>query len=229
MATHTGSNVTLGGQPGARKVLRLISDHKVNEDPDINPLAYNIVSGSIEDGVYNSGSLHYYGKLYPTLGAVLLDANKLDASASFGTVTSREVDGKNQLKLFTAISGAGHLTDTSGDYLGMKARTTDEELIMHYFINVRNREFNLSNNSTYFNNEGLQYLKYGIPPNVRVSGDVLDNTGIVKEEFQLKPKTYITTIGLYNQHRELLAVGKISKPDIKSFTDEVMYTVRIKY
>lgn len=226
MATHTGSNVTLGG---LGKVLRLTSDYSINDEPDVAPLQYNIVSGSVEDGVYNSTSPHYYGKVYPSLGLVLLDANKLDASASFGTVTSREVDGKNQLKLFTAISGAAQYTDQSGDPLGMKARATKEELNLYYFIHVRNREFNLSNNPSYFNTTGLQFLKYGIPNNVKVDPAVLDATGIVDEQFQLKPKTYITTIGLYNEHRELVAVGKISRPEIKSFTDEVMYTVKIKY
>jgi hypothetical protein len=226
MATHTGSNVTLGG---LGKVLRLTSDYSINDEPDVTPLQYNIVSGSVEDGVYNSTSPHYYGKVYPSLGLVLLDANKLDASASFGTVTSREIDGKNQLKLFTAISGAAQYTDQSGDLLGMKARATKEELNLYYFIHVRNREFNLSNNPSYFNTTGLQFLKYGIPNNVKVDPAVLDATGIVDEQFQLKPKTYITTIGLYNEHRELVAVGKISRPEIKSFTDEVMYTVKIKY
>ena len=230
MSAHTGSNVKLGGDG---KVLRLISDYKINNNPQravpSAPIEYNIVSGSIEDGVYNSDSPHYYGKLYPSLGVVLLDADKTDISASFGTVTSREIDGKNQLKLFTAISGAAQYTDLSGDFLGMKARATKEELVYYYYINVRNNEFNFSNNPTIFNTDGLQYLQYGVPSNIRISSDILDNTAVINEDLRYSPKTYITTIGLYDENRNLLAVGKVSKAELNSFTEEVMFTVKLKF
>ena len=208
MAAHTGSNVKLGGEG---KVLRLISDYAINTNPQRTvpsaPIEYNIVSGSIEDGVYNQSSPHYYGKLYPSIGVALLDPSKLDVSASFGTVTSREIDGKNQLKLFTAISGAAQYTDASGDYLGMKARATKEELVYHYFINVRGKEFVLSNNPSYYDQE----------------------TGLILEDFRDDPKCYITTIGLYDVNRNLIAVAKPSVPEFNSFTDEVMFNVKLKF
>jgi hypothetical protein len=230
MAAHTGSNVKLGGEG---KVLRLISDYKINDDPQravpSAPLEYNIVSGSIEDGVYNSTSPHYYGKLYPSIGVVLLDAEKLDVSASFGTVESREVDGKNQLKLFTAISGAAQYSDASGDLLGMKARATKEELVYYYYLHVKNNEFNFSNNPSIYNTEGIQFLQYGVPSNVRISSDILDNAAVINSDLLLNPKVFITTIGLYDADRNLLAVAKVSKAELKSFTDEVMFTVKLKF
>ncbi len=230
MRYHTGSNVRLGGQG---KVLRLISDYKINDNPQkavpSAPLEYNIVSGSIEDGVYNTSSPHYYGKLYPSLGVVLLDANKLDVSASFGTVTSREIDGKNQLKLFTAVSGAALYTDISGDKLGMKARATEEELTYYYYIHVKNKEFNFSNNPSIYNTDGLQYLQYGVPNDVSVAPEVLDNTAVLSNTFIDRPTTYITTIGLYDENRNLVAVGKVSKAELNNFTEEVMFTVKLKF
>jgi hypothetical protein len=230
MIYHTGSNVVLGGQG---KVLRLISDYKINPEPErvvpSAPIEYNIVSGSIEDGVFNQTSPHYYGKIYPSLGVVLLDANKLDVSASFGTVTSREVEGQNQLKLFTAISGAAQYTDISGDYLGMKARATKEEIVYHYFLSVKAKEFNYTNNPSSYNTNGLNFLQFGVPPNVRISRDLLDNTAVLDQETQESPKTYITTIGLYDKDRNLLAVGKTSVPEFNSFTEEVMFNVKLKF
>lgn len=230
MRYHTGSNVKLGGQG---KVLRLISDYKINDNPQkavpSAPLEYNIVSGSVEDGVYNTNSPHYYGKLYPSLGVVLLDANKLDISASFGTVTSREIDGKNQLKLFTAVSGAALYTDISGDKLGMKARATEEELTYYYYIHVKNKEFNFSNNPSIYNTDGLQYLQYGVPNDISVAPEVLDNTAVLSNTFINRPTTYITTIGLYDENRNLVAVGKVSKAELNNFTEEVMFTVKLKF
>jgi hypothetical protein len=230
MRYHTGSNVRLGGRG---KVLRLISDYKINNNPSratpSAPLEYNIVSGSIEDGVYNSNNPHYFGKLYPSLGLVLLDANKLDVSASLGTVTTREIDGKNQLKLFTAISGAALYTDISGDKLGMKARSTKEELSFYYYIHVKNKEFNYSNNPSIYNTDGIDILKYGVGSNQIASSQILDNTAVINTNFISRPTTYITTIGLYDENRNLIAVGKLSNPELNNFTEEVMFTVKLKF
>lgn len=206
LSTHTGSNVKLGGQG---KVLRLITDTKINPDPVLGfgGYEYSVISGTIEDGPYNPQAVHRYGKLYPSLGVVLLDGDKLDLSASFATSTVREIDVKNQLKLFTALSGAAQYTDLTGnDYLGMKARATKEEIVNYYFINVRNKMANFTNNPSYFD----------------------PATGEIIGEGDTRPKTYITTIGLYDEQRQLLAIAKTSRPEKKSFTDEVVYNVRLK-
>jgi hypothetical protein len=43
------------------------------------------------------------------------------------------------------------------------------------------------------------------------------------------PKTYITTVGLYDDNNELLAVAKLSKPLLKSFSREALVRVRLEY
>ena len=43
------------------------------------------------------------------------------------------------------------------------------------------------------------------------------------------PKTYITTIGLYNSRQELLAVAKLSQPLLKSFSREALVRVKLDY
>jgi hypothetical protein len=205
-STHTGSNVTLSG---TGEVLRLINNGSTsNADVGVYGLSYDIVSGSIEDGIYNSTSPDVYGKLYVNYGVILLDGDKLDLSASFGTVDVREVDGDNSVKLFTSISGAAQYTDASGDALGMKARRKIVEYNEYYFIRVQNNEFNKSNNPSYSSgSEGFIDV-----PSLRENGI-----------------TYITTIGLYNEQRELLAVGKLSKPVRKDFVKEHLFKVRLKH
>jgi hypothetical protein len=39
---------------------------------------------------------------------------------------------------------------------------------------------------------------------------------------------YITTIGLYNNKRELIAVGKVEKPILKKKNDECIFQVRVR-
>jgi hypothetical protein len=43
------------------------------------------------------------------------------------------------------------------------------------------------------------------------------------------PKSYITTVGLYDEQHELLAVAKLSKPLLKSFNREALVRVRLEY
>jgi hypothetical protein len=43
------------------------------------------------------------------------------------------------------------------------------------------------------------------------------------------PVVYITTIGLYDDNANLLAIAKLSKPIAKSFDKEVVVKVKIDY
>lgn len=202
---HTGSNVELGSVIP----LRLVSDANLNT-PTYTTAGevYNIVSGSIEKGIHNTASPHYYGKMYPRLGVVVLSGELMDRSASFGTVTGSDVAGDNAYKMFLAISGAADLTDGSGDYLGMKGRSLEYLKSTHYFVRARSTQFNFSNNPTF------------------TTGSAGD---LAIADFINDPKVYITTVGLYDEDKNLLAVAKMSKPVQKSFRKETLIEVKLDY
>ena len=203
---HTGSNVKLGT---GGQIIRLIDDSDI-ASATIGQAGeiYNIVSGTIEDGVYNSSAPHYYGKMYKRLGIIVLDGNRLDLSSSFLTVTGSEIPGDNAYKLFTAISGAALYTDASGDILGFQGRSAEKVKSTHFFVRVKNAEYNFSNNPTFITGS---------------EGDLAEPT------FIGDPKVYITTVGMYNSNKELLAVAKTSKPQQKSFTKELLLKVRLDF
>lgn len=219
---HTGSNVRLLGNG---QVLRLIDDSRLDFTKDLVQAAYDneyrvvsssrahrpnvfyMVSGSIEDGIYNKTQPQVYGLLYPKLGVILLDADKLDQSASFLTVTGSDVAGDNSMKLFTAISGAAQYTDASGDVLGFQARKTKYSFVESYFIRVKNQDYNFTNNPTYQTGS---------------EGQIID-------DFYGNPKVYISEIGLFNPNHELLAVGKLSRPVMKNYTEEGLFTIQLRY
>jgi hypothetical protein len=204
--TYTGSAVTLGGDNIA---LRLIDDSSINAATIKNGgEVYNIVSGTIEDGVYNPSNPHIFGQLFRRKGIIVLDADKLDATASFGTVTAREVNGDNAFKLFTSISGSGNLLDASNDPLGFKGRGAEKVKSTHYFVRAKNADYNFSNNPTF----------------------VTGSEGDLKHpEMVGDPKTYITTIGLYNPNKDLIAVAKLSQPVKKSFKEEALIKVKLDF
>lgn len=202
----TGSNVRV---IPTQAVLRLIDDSRVS--PATITTAgevYNIVSGTLEDGIYNSSSPHYYGQLYRRLGVVVLDGNKLDQSCSFLTVTGSEIPGDNAYKLFLSISGSARYTDTSGDYLGFQGRSGEKVKSSHFFVRVKNQEYNFTNNPSFITgSEG----DLAIP---QMIGD---------------PTVYITGVGLYNDAKELLAVAKLNRPLKKSFKLESLVKVRLDF
>ena len=105
-ASHTGSNVRV--QTLNPNFITLIDDSGDVNNTGTTGLGnvYNIVSGSLTNGIFNPSAPIYYGLMYPSLGVVILNDTALNASASFNSVTGSNVAGDNAWKLFTSISGA---------------------------------------------------------------------------------------------------------------------------
>jgi len=169
---------------------------------------YNIVSGSIDRGVFNSSAPVYYGLAYPDHGVLVLDAKMLDQQLNFQTNTGSNSEGNNHFALYHSISGSALQTAPSGDAYGFLARNSEQVTSTHYFIRVKNAEYNFSNNPSF----------------VTGSNGEFKQTSFVND-----PKTYITTVGLYNDNRELLAVAKLSKPLLKSFAREALIRVKLDF
>lgn len=206
-AGHTGSNVQLDG---TGQVISIIDDSSTSlGSVGEAGLVYNLVSGSIDGGttIYNSSSPVYYGLLYPQHGIAILNGNTLDTNAGFETVSGSQVQGDNAMKLFTSLSGSGALSAT-GRSFGIQARSSEQVKSTYYFVRVKNAEYNYSNNPS-FASGSYGDLKYAT--------------------FINDPQTYITTVGLYNDRRELLAVAKLSQPIRKSFSREALIKIKLDF
>lgn len=92
-----------------------------------------------------------------------------------------------------------------GDFQARSAETISST---HYFVRLRNKDFNYSNNPTFYNNTNGQ---------------------ILNDDFVQDPHVYATTIGLYNSSKELLAVAKMSRPLEKTFDKEALVRVRLDF
>lgn len=204
---HTGSNVRVNGS-GA--LLRLIDDSSttlgtIGEAGRV----YNIVSGTIDGGasIFNPSAPQYFGLFYPDYGIVVLDGDRLNLSASFNTTTGSLVQGDNAMKMFTSLSGSGAITSAVSTY-GIQARSSEHVKSTYYFVRVKNAEYNYTNNPS-FTTGSYGDLRYAT--------------------FFQDPQVYITTVGLYNTNKELLAVAKLSKPILKSFTREALIKVKLDF
>jgi hypothetical protein len=183
--------------------LRLIDDSgDVNQLGNSNQNVYNIVSGSLLSGVENENEI--YGAVYPQFGILVLSATALDASASLGTVRTTNTDAQNHGKLFTAISASAAANSDNS----FQARSEEEVKSTFFFVRAKNAEYNYSNNPSY------------------VTGS---NGKLKQQTFVGDPKSYITTVGLYNNDNELLAIAKLSKPLLKSFSNEILIKVKLDF
>jgi hypothetical protein len=171
--------------------------------------AYQVIRGS--DGKsYNSGSggTGYttsngsYGLFLPDIGTILLNGSALDLTNTEGISL-----GTN---LTTNTAGANPLKLLNAIQSGSSFALNSEETITsdYIFVRARNSEFNYSENPSYISGS---------------TGEVIYNY------FINNPQTYVTTIGMYNDSNELLAVAKLSKPLNKDFTKEALVRVKLDF
>jgi hypothetical protein len=187
---------------GSGKTLRLIDDSgDVNQNSSNDAESYNVVSGSLSNGVFSATQI--FGAVYPHRGVIILNPAALDASASVATVRTNS-DARNHIKVFSAISGAAAVNVNNG----FQARNEEEVKSTFFFVRAKNAEYNFSNNPSYVTGS---------------DGDLNQSTFIGDS------KTYITTVGLYNNDNELLALAKLSKPILKSFSNEVLVKVKLDF
>jgi hypothetical protein len=182
---------------------------------------FTVVSGSLNIGTQNSATEvnrvaplngKGYGTFYPDRGIIILNPEAIGSVV--GTVTFSTASGHTQ-----TANLSGSLATTANAYnqarlfsaisggLDFEARRTENVSTQHFFVRATNREYNYSNNPTY-----------------------VDTAGAFSEpSFTVDPQTYITTIGLYNDSNELIAVAKTSQPIVKSFDKEVLIKVKLSY
>jgi hypothetical protein len=175
---------------------------------------FNVVSGSVANGIYeiatttatatNSGS---YGLFYPESGMIILNPNAI-ASGSGHNIGVRGV--VEPLTKSSSTNNYNHRkffnSIKSGSYFA--SRREEQKRSSFYFCDVRSGEFNHSQNPSF------------------VTGD---NAELVNSSYRTEPVTYITTVGLYNDNNELLAVAKLSKPFKKDPNTEALIKVRLDF
>jgi hypothetical protein len=185
---------------------KFIDDSGATNNPTVNEggRVYNVVSGSLETGV----------------GVIKTAA----ASETGGAVGSFYPDLGiilfNAATLDTKVSMATtRATDTFNDNGkkffqkladGGKVQVRREEEITstNFFCRVNNKRYNFSSNPTFFTGS---------------------DGALVQSTFFKDPKVYITTVGMYNEDNELLAIAKLSKPILKSYSREAIIKVKLDF
>jgi hypothetical protein len=174
---------------------------------------YNLVSGSsgtVYTGVNSTGwaggataASGSYGWFLPDIGILMLNPLALGGAAAAGGIglTANRTNNSNGLNLRSIYTAI----NTAASFTLNSQETITSDYI---FVRARNAEFNYSENPSF------------------ISG----STGaVLYSSFINNPQTFITTVGLYNDANELLAVAKLSKPFKKDFTKEMLLRVKLDF
>ena len=217
--------LTISGSTTANKTALTLTDNsQIVTTTTFNDAGrvFQIVSGSagtVFTGVNNNGyslASGSYGLFLPDIATLLLNPRAITAgvtgvSKSFADikpVTTANTDGNNPGILIRAISSSANPVTDGG--LAAPFTLNSQENITSDFVFVRPRssEYNYSSNPSFISGS---------------TGEVLYNS------FINNPQTYMTTVGLYNDTNELLAVAKLSKPLPKDFTKEALVRVKLDF
>ena len=210
-------NISINLSGSVRSIALIDDSGGTDENVTTAGRVYNLVSGSLNIGSALTASIaNYsapgngqgYGLFYPDMGIILLNPNALSSAvdpklaAATNSITSiyHQKNGNN--------SGSVALLMAISGGVDFQVRRTENVSTSHYFVRANNREFNFSNNPTF------------------VSGSVGQ---FAQSLFERDPHVYITTVGLYDDANELLAVAKTSKPIEKSFDKEVAIKVKLDF
>jgi len=184
--------------------------------------AYQLLTGSYNSSTqttYPSSSAYTvsgsYGLLLPDEGLIILNPRALalpvgplgGIGAIFNEFSSSQADA-----FFTAGGNTYNINNRMVfDMIKLQptfSLQSYETLSSRYFFTrVKNAEFNYTTNPT-----------------------VIDSNGnLLYTQLIYNPQTYITTVGLYNNSGDLLAVAKLNKPLVKDFTKELLLRVKLDF
>ena len=203
--TISGSSHSSIGLPAGRKDIHLTDDSVTSTGSAVVTnlgRQFNIVSGS--NGIALGGTI-----------------SQINTSASYGLfypdagVIILNPDAFEGMILPARNTGVSSNTDLNHRKLQQAISGAAHFIVdsqekvtsQYYFTRAKNNEFNYTTNPSFVDANG----------NVNVNS-FIDN-----------PQTFITTVGLYNDNNDLVAVAKLSQPVTKDFTKEALIRVKLDY
>jgi hypothetical protein len=223
----TGNNVITGS------FFWVLSIERANYKQSLFPGSLNLqLSGSggiinltdnSQDTTVNTfiGSTQVYQLVSGSNGSALSGDGYVAGSGSYGLVFPQL--GTILLNPYALSQSIGLFPSRSNDSDGLNtqrlftsisgagsfALNSQETVTSDYvFVRARNSEFNYSENPSF------------------ISG----STGeVIYSNFINAPQVYITTVGMYNDSNDLLAVAKMSRPLLKDFTKEALVRVKLDF
>ena len=201
-------SMTVQLKDGSNNVLSLTDNSATTNAVSFNEAGrvFQMISGSAgtAHSTPNTTSDGSYGLFLPDIGTIILNGPALDEAygdgGGIGLGTERDSNTDN--------NNARKLFEVIDTAASMTANSQEKVTSDYIFIRARNSQYNYSENPSFITGS---------------TGDVLYT------DFINAPQTFITTVGLYNDSNDLLAVAKLSKPLKKDFTKEALIRVKLDF
>lgn len=181
---------------------KTISDYGANNEFRINSPAgeYGILATSSVDILGSAVGLIYY-----QAGIMVLTASVFGGEAQFLQ------SGSTDQTVSEALTGSS--VQKFSDNIRSRIKSIDFNNTVElnsqiYFCRIDSKDFNYSSNPTYLSSSQIRVK----------NGDATN-----------EPISYITTVGLYNNSNELMAVAKLSEPLKKTPQNSMILRVRLDY
>ena len=152
----------------------------------------------------SSGSYRWF---LPDIGTILLNPKALSspiAGGGIGFIFSGSAPATSAPITAPLATVYTAISGGASFYINSQETITSD----YVFVRPQSSEFNYSENPSFISGS---------------TGEVLYS------QFINNPQTYITTVGLYNDSNELLAVAKLSRPLSKDFTSEALIRVKLDF
>jgi hypothetical protein len=194
-------NLNISGSGGILHLTNNVNDTQIQTFLGSSRVL-QVVSGSNGSGTDGGGEVANsgsYGLFFPELGTILLNPSAISQSIQLDANRSENL-----------TNGTNNKSLFRSIELGESFQLNAEETITSdfVFIRARNSEFNYSTNPSFISGS---------------TGEVIYN------QFINNPQVYMTTVGMYNDANELIAVAKLSRPLLKDFTKESLVRVKLDF
>ena len=193
-------NLTLSGSGGTVQLTDNSNDVLVNSFVGTSRV-YQLVSGSNGSAFSGNGYVANSG----SYGLVFPELGTI----LLNPLALNEAIGVNADRTSGLANGTNNKTLFTAISGGLSFQLNSQETITsdYIFVRARNSEFNYTENPTFIDSVGE----------------------VIYDDFINNPQTYITTVGMYNDANELLAVAKLSRPILKDFTKESLVRVKLDF
>jgi hypothetical protein len=212
------------GLSGSRGLHKFIDSFGQSSNVSGNVLAsnvYEVRSGSLTVGSASFANDTVYGLVFPDYGAIILYPKMISESVGFVPATASGMKTATAFPFapYTGSVGTSYEFQHEGLYRSISssmaannpfiARSVEKVASKNYSIYLRYDQYNYTNNPSYYS--------------------TVNGAREILPVFKESPLTYLTTIGLYNDSNELLAVAKLSRAIQKSVDKAALIRVRLDY
>ena len=206
-----------------------LKDDSINNDPVATPVGdrYNIVSCSTAGVIQAEASVRNFGFFYPDMGIMVFSQQELSASIpgsgssvggavtyddigarGFATSTVVNANTNEALRFINCLKAPANTANATAQPGNLKFRDEEDQVSAQYFCRVRSGQMNFSNNPTF------------------VSGSLNE---LRQSTMKGNPTTFISSVQLYNEAGDIVAVGNLSTPLKKNFSSEATIKVKLTY